>query len=71
MRKDTREFAGDGSVHHFHDVEVGGEEDVEVALMDLYLLSTCSLLWKGEGDLQEVCEQAPSASDTWSAQSAH
>jgi hypothetical protein len=43
MRENTGEFAGDGSIHHFHNVEVGGEEDVEVALMYLFLLNTCFL----------------------------
>jgi hypothetical protein len=42
MGENTREFAGDGSVHHFHDMEVGGEEDVEVALMYLYIVSSAS-----------------------------
>jgi hypothetical protein len=42
MREDTREFAGNSSVHHFHNVEVGGEEDVEVALM--YLFFTQNML---------------------------
>jgi hypothetical protein len=41
MREYTREFAGDGSVHHFHDVKVSGEEDVKVALMYLFTISKC------------------------------
>jgi hypothetical protein len=40
MRKNAREFAGDGSVHHFNNVEVGGEEDVEVALVYLFIVSS-------------------------------
>lgn len=35
MGEDSCELAGYGSVHEFHDVEVGGKEDIEVALMDL------------------------------------
>ena len=37
----AREFARDGCVHGLHDLEVGGEEDVEVALVDLKPVSTC------------------------------
>jgi hypothetical protein len=33
---DAGEFPGDGAVNGFSDVEVCGEEDVEVALMNLY-----------------------------------
>jgi hypothetical protein len=36
----AREFTRDGCVHGLHDLEVGGEEDVEVALMNLVLVST-------------------------------
>ena len=35
MGKDAGEFAGDGTVHVFHNLEVGGKQDVEVALLDL------------------------------------
>ena len=31
--------ACDGRVHGLHDLEVGGEKDVEVALVDLVLVS--------------------------------
>lgn len=31
-----RQFAGDGAVDVFDDREIGGEEDVEVALLDLF-----------------------------------
>ena len=41
VRQDTREFAGDGSIHHFHNVEISGEEDIEVALMYLFTINTC------------------------------
>jgi hypothetical protein len=34
-----REAARDGCVHGFHDLEVGREQDVEVALVDLFTLS--------------------------------
>ena len=33
------ELPCDGRVHGLHDLEVGGEEDVEVALVDLVLVS--------------------------------
>lgn len=39
MRHDLCELAGDGAVHVFHDLEVGWEEDVEVALLDLQYVS--------------------------------
>ena len=35
MAEDAGQLASDGAVDVFHDVEVGGEEDVEVALMDI------------------------------------
>jgi len=38
MRKNTSEFAGNSSIHHFYNVEVSGEEDVEVSLMYLYIV---------------------------------
>ena len=75
MRKDTREFAGDGSVHHFHDVEVGGEEDVEVALMDLLplavFLHTSPSHERKYGNSHKALLQAPSSSDTWFVQPVH
>lgn len=39
VRVRARELACDGRVHGLHDLEVGGEEDVEVALVDLVLVS--------------------------------
>lgn len=36
LAHDPREFAGDGRVHVFHDVEIAREEDIEVALLDLF-----------------------------------
>ena len=41
MRVCARKFACDGGVHGLHDLEVGGEEDVEVALVDLQQLVDC------------------------------
>ena len=38
MRHDGGEFACDGAVHVLHYFEVGGEEDVEVAWLDLFFL---------------------------------
>lgn len=34
----TCEATGDCGIHRFHDLEVGGKEDVEVALVDLSFL---------------------------------
>lgn len=42
MREDTGQLAGYGTVYELHDVEICREEDVEVALMDLLLVSTNS-----------------------------
>lgn len=36
MRHDLGQLARDGAVDIFNDVEIGREEDVEVALVDLY-----------------------------------
>lgn len=35
VQHDTRKFSRNGSVHVLHDGEVGGEEDIKVALMYL------------------------------------
>jgi hypothetical protein len=35
MRQDSGELAGDSSIHQLHDVEVGGKQNVEIALMYL------------------------------------
>ena len=39
VREDTGQLAGYGTVYELHDVEICREEDVEVALMDLLLVS--------------------------------
>lgn len=36
VRHDAGQAAGDGAVDGLHDAEVGGEEDVEVALVNLW-----------------------------------
>ena len=35
VRVCTSRSAGDGSVHGFHNLEIGGEKDIKVALVDL------------------------------------
>lgn len=46
MCQDFCEFTGDGAVHVFHDAEISGKEDVEVALLDLRkALAASSLAW--------------------------
>lgn len=37
LRHDPRLLARDGAVDVLHDLEVGGEQDIEVALVDLIL----------------------------------
>jgi hypothetical protein len=42
---DERQFARDGAVEVFDDIEVGREEDVEVALVDLSQVSQYAKIW--------------------------
>lgn len=44
MQVCTCKTASYGCVHGFHDVKVGGEEDVKVALVDLQMRSAIVLL---------------------------
>lgn len=48
------EAAGDGSIHRFHDFEVGGEEDVEIALVNLLYLLASTRVGGGSGDSLEA-----------------
>lgn len=73
VRRDAGEAAGDGAVHGLHDAEVGGEEDVEVALVDLRriwvvnnaLFPGLELGWvRGCVDLREAWRRAPCAAGT-------
>lgn len=49
MRHDARQFPRYGTIDVFHDAEIGGEENVEEALMDLQfrLVSVCAFLSRG------------------------
>jgi ABC-type oligopeptide transport system ATPase subunit len=68
MRIRTCELARDACVHFFNDIEIGGEEDVEIALVDLnHLLEQAYNRYPHElggkiigmsvvsGNLQEAC----------------
>jgi hypothetical protein len=50
----AREATGDCSVHGLHDIEVSGEEDVEVTLMDLLFSLVAIPQLVKSGDLQEA-----------------
>lgn len=48
MRQNPCELARNSSVHEFHDIEVRGKQDIEIALVNLRLVS--SILAKEEDE---------------------